>query len=77
MGTAQTAGSQSTKPSLKSSGETPRLIIQGLVQNSGCQCVPGIFAPVLGPGVGRGVDFEVGGSRGRGSLRGHHGDQQA
>ena len=49
----------------------------GLVQNWGCQCVPDIFAPVLGPGVGRGVDFEVGGSRGRGSLRGHHGDQQA
>jgi hypothetical protein len=29
------------------------------------------------PGVGRGVDFEVVGSRGRRSLRGHHGDQQA
>jgi len=37
----------------------------------------GSFALVLGPGVGRGVDFEVGGSLGRGSLRGHHGDQQA
>jgi hypothetical protein len=50
---------------------------KGLVQNWGCQCVPDIFAPVLGLGVGRGVDFEVGGSRGRGSLGGHHGDQQA
>jgi hypothetical protein len=50
---------------------------EGLVQNWGCPCAPDIFAPVLGPGVGRGVDFEVGGSRGRGSLRGHHGDQQA
>jgi CRP/FNR family cyclic AMP-dependent transcriptional regulator len=49
----------------------------GLVQNWGCQCMPDIFAPVLGTGVGRGVDFEGGGSRGRGSLRGHHGDQQA
>jgi hypothetical protein len=39
--------------------------------------MPDILAPVLGPGVGRGVDFEVGGSRGRGSLRGHHGDQEA
>ena len=50
---------------------------RGPPRNWGCQCVPGIFAPVLGPGVGRGVDFEVGGSRGRGSVRGHHGDQQA
>jgi hypothetical protein len=49
----------------------------GLVRNWGCQCVPSIFAPVPGAEVGRGVDFEVGGSRGRGSLRGHHGDQQA
>jgi hypothetical protein len=44
--------------------------VRGLVQNWGCQCVPDIFAPVLGPGAGRGVDFEVGGSWGRGSLRG-------
>jgi hypothetical protein len=43
----------------------------------GCQCVPDIFALILGPGVGRGVDFEVGGSRRGGSLRGHHEDQQA
>ena len=43
----------------------------------GCQCVTDIFASVLGPGVGRGVDIEVAGSRGRGALRGHHGDQQA
>ena len=49
----------------------------GPPRNWGWECVAGIFAPVLGPGVGRGVDFEVGGSRGRGSLRGHHGDQQA
>jgi hypothetical protein len=49
----------------------------GLVQNWGYQWLPDIFAPVLGPGVGRGVDFEVGGSRRRGSLRGHHEDQQA
>ena len=49
----------------------------GLLQNWGCQCVPDIFAPVLGPGVGRGMDFEVGGSPGRGSLGGHHGDQQS
>jgi Rhodopirellula transposase DDE domain len=54
-----------------------RVSYVGLVQNWGCQRMPDIFAPVLGPGVGRGVDFEVGGSRGRGSLRGHHGDQQA
>ena len=49
----------------------------GPPRNWGLECVPGIFAPVPGAGVGRGVDFEVGGSRGRGSLRGHHGDQQA
>jgi hypothetical protein len=54
---------------------TPLMV--GLVHNWGCQCAPDILAPVLGPGVGRGVDFEVGGSRVRGSLRGHHGDQQA
>ena len=52
-------------------------LITGPVQNWGCQCVPDIIAAVLGLVVGRGVDFEVGSRRARGSLCGHHGDQQA
>src|SRR6202012_5084657 len=34
----------------------------GLAQNRGCQSVPDIFGRAFGPGVGRGVDFEVGDS---------------
>jgi hypothetical protein len=50
----------------------------GLVQTwGGASECRGIFSPVLRPRVGRGVDFEIGGSRGPGSWRGRHGDQQA
>jgi hypothetical protein len=34
-------------------------LARGLVQNWGCQCMPAIFAPVLGPGVGVTLSFEV------------------
>ena len=45
---------------------------------TGGASVSDIFAPVVRPGgAGREVDFEVGGSRGRGCVRGRDGGQQA
>ncbi len=59
-------------------GEGFRLLsFGGTGAKLGVQVRAGYFRSCSWTGGGRGVDFEVGGSHGRGSLRGHHGDQQA